>query len=53
MEVANVTQGTILTSGGTTYVADKLTTNILGINLTQRQMITGIGCFLLGFILSN
>lgn len=53
MDVANVTQGTVITSAGTTYIADKLTTNVLGVNLTQRQMITGIGCFLLGFLLSN
>lgn len=53
MEVSNVTQGTVITSGGSSYVADKLTVNLLGFNLTQRQLITGLGCLLLGFTLAK
>lgn len=53
MEVANVTQGTTITSAGTTYVADKLTVNILGVNVTQRQLLTGIVGVFLGFTLAK
>lgn len=53
MEVANVLQGTVLTSGGQTFVADKLVVNLLGVNFTQRQSLTGIGCLLVGFMLKD
>lgn len=53
MEVANVVQGSTITSSGSTYVADKLTINFLGFNFTQRQLLsTGAG-FLLGLLLSK
>lgn len=53
MEVANVTQGAVITSSGTTYVADKLTINLLGFNFTQRQVLTGIAGLLLGFTMAK
>lgn len=53
MEIANVVQGTTITSNGSTYIADKLTLNILGFNLTQRQLLSsGVG-FLLGVLLTK
>lgn len=52
MEIANVTQGAVITSGSTTYIADKLTTNVLGINPFQRQIVTGLAGILLGVLLT-
>lgn len=53
MEVPNVTQGTIITSAGTTYVADRRTINLLGFDLTQRQLLTGGLGVLLGLLLAG
>lgn len=51
MEVANVVQGTTITSSGTTYIADKLTLNLLGYNFTQRQLLSAGAGLLLGVLL--
>lgn len=53
MDVSGVSQGTVINSGGSTYVADKLTMNLLGVNLTQRQLLTGIAGLLLGYVMSK
>lgn len=53
MEVANVTQGTVITSSGSTYVADKLTINLLGFNFTQRQLLSAGAGLLLGVLLTK
>lgn len=53
MEVSNVTQGTLITSSGQSYTADKLVINLLGVNFTQRQLLTGLGGLLLGFLLKG
>lgn len=53
MEVSNVVQGTVITSAGHSYVADKLTINLLGINFTQRQILTAGIAGLLGYLLGQ
>lgn len=53
MEVSNVTQGAVITSSGTTYVADKLTINLLGFNFTQRQLLSAGAGLLLGILISK
>lgn len=50
---SSVQQGSVLNANGTTFVADRLVQNVLGFNITQRQLITGIGCLLLGYLLAD
>lgn len=53
MEISNVTQGTIITSAGQSYMADRTTITVLGITFTQRQILTGGIAGLLGFLLGR
>lgn len=53
MDVSGVTQGTSINSGGATYIADKLTINLLGFNFTQRQLLTGLAGLLLGYTMAK
>lgn len=53
MGIANVTQGAVITSGSTTRIADKLMTSMPGINLSQRQIVTGLADILLDVLLTE
>lgn len=53
MEVAGVVQGSVITSGGSTYVADKLTITLLGFTFTQRQLLSAGAGVLLGVLLTK